>query len=115
VGPASVCGLSLPELRATLPRRVPSTHLVYHGARIVLQSVRHGSQLTFHTPVDDTNLARYLAPLDHLLTRPVNPVRQIDVERIQGQPASASPYADALRTAFDVRRDHHNLILLRRA
>jgi ATP-dependent helicase Lhr and Lhr-like helicase len=114
VDPASICGLNLPDLRATMPRRVPSTHLVYHGARIVLQSVRHGSQLTFHTPPDDTNLTRFLAPLDHLLTRPVNPVRQLEVETIQGEPASASPYADALRTTFEVRRDHHSLILLRR-
>ncbi len=114
VDPASVCGLGLADLRSTLPRRVPSTHLVYRGARLVLESIRHGSQLTFHTPPDDTYLTSYLAPLDHLLTRPVHPVRQIDVETIQGQPASASPYGDALRTVFEVRRDHHNLILLRR-
>ncbi|MDA0333748.1 MAG: helicase-related protein [bacterium] len=115
VDPASVCGLGLTDLGSTLPRRVASTHLVYHGARIVLQSVRHGSQLTFHTPAHDTNLARYLAPLDHLLTRSVSPIRQIDVETIQGEPAAGSPYADVLRTVFDVRRDHHNLILLRRS
>jgi ATP-dependent Lhr-like helicase len=112
VDPASVCGLGLADLRAGLPRRVPSTHLVYRGARLVLESVRNGNQLTFHVPPDDAELTRYLAPIDHLLRRRVNPVRQINVATIQGQPASASPYADALRTAFEVRRDHHNLILL---
>ena len=113
VDPASVCGLALPELRGTMPRRVPSTHLVYRGTRLVLESIRNGSQLTFHVAPDDVDLTRYLAPLDHLLRRPTNPIRQIDVETIQGQPASASPYADVLRTLFEVRRDHHNLILLR--
>lgn len=112
VDPASVCGLGLADLRAGLPRRVPSTHLVYRGARLVLESVRNGNQLTFHVPPNDAELTRYLAPIDHLLRRRVNPVRQINVATIQGQPASASPYADALRTTFEVRRDHHNLILL---
>jgi ATP-dependent Lhr-like helicase len=112
VDPASVCGLGLADLREALPRRVPSTHLVYHGARLVLESVRNGNQLNFHVPPDDAHLTRYLAPIDNLLRRPVNPVRQIDVATIQGQPAAASPYADALRTVFEVRRDHHNLILL---
>ena len=78
----------------------------------MLESVRNGNQLTFHLPPNDAALPRYLAPIDHLLRRRVNPVRQINVATIQGQPASASPYADALRTAFEVRRAHHNLILL---
>lgn len=114
VDPASICGLGLPAMRLGLPRRVPSNHIVYHGTRIVLQSVRNGSQLSFDAAPEDASLPRYLAPLDHLLTRPVQPVRQIDVETIQGQHASTSPYADVLRTVFDVRRDHHNLILMRR-
>ena len=111
--PASVCGLGVPDLSG-LPRRVPSTHLVYRGAALVLESARNGRQLAFHVPADDPHLLQYLAPLDHLLTRPVQPVRQLEVETIDGAPAAASPFADALRTAFDVRRDHHTLILLRR-
>jgi ATP-dependent Lhr-like helicase len=58
VDPASVCGLALPELRGTMPRRVPSTHLVYRGTRLVLESIRNGSQLTFHVAPDDADLTR---------------------------------------------------------
>jgi hypothetical protein len=67
----------------------------------------------FHVAPDDSDLTRFLAPLDHLMNRPVHPLRQIDVETIQGLPPADSPYADCLRTVFDVRRDHHGLILLR--
>jgi ATP-dependent Lhr-like helicase len=113
--PASACGLGLPDLRTLLPRRVPSTHLVYRGPELVLESNRNGRQLVFHVAPDDPRLPEFLAPLDHLLTRPQQPVRQLEVETIGGQPAAHSPYADALRTAFDTRRDHHTLILLRKA
>lgn len=102
IDPASVCGLGLADLRASLPRRVPSTHLVYRGSQIVLESTRNGSHLTFHVEPDDVQLTHFLAPLDHLLTRSFRPVRQIVVETIQGKDAAGSPFADALRTAFDV-------------
>jgi ATP-dependent Lhr-like helicase len=112
VDPASACGLGLADLQ--LPRRVASTHLAYRGPRLVFESARNGAVLTFHAEPDDSDLPRILAPLDHLLTRSWRPARQIEVETIQGEPAAGSPYADVLRTLFDVRRDHHNLILLRR-
>ena len=32
--PASVCGIRLDALKGKLPRRVPGTHLVYHGSRV---------------------------------------------------------------------------------
>ena len=111
--PASVCGLGLEDLRASLPRRVPGTHLVYHGSRLVLESHRNGKRLVFHVPPDDPRLPEYLAPLDHLLTRAREPVRQLEIETIDGGPAASSPFADILATQFDLRRDHRSLILLR--
>ena len=111
--PASACGLGLEGLRASLPRRVAGTHLVYHGSRLVLESRRHGRRLAFHVAPDDPRLPEYLAPLDHLLTRARQPVRQLEIETIDGGPAASSPFADILGTLFDLRRDHRSLILLR--
>ena len=111
--PASACGLGLEGLRSSLPPRVAGTHLVYHGSRLVLESRRNGRRLVFHAAPDDPRLPEYLAPLDHLLTRARQPVRQLEIETIDGGPAASSPFADALGTLFDLRRDHRSLILLR--
>lgn len=111
--PASACGLGLEGLRASLPRRVAGTHLVYHGPRLVLESHRNGRRLVFHVAPDDPRLPEYLAPLDHLLTRARQPVRQLEIETVDGAPAASSPFADVLGAQFDLRRDHHSLILLR--
>ncbi len=111
--PASACGLGLDGLRSSLPPRVAGTHLVYHGPRLVLESRRNGRRLVFHVPPDDPRLPEYLAPLDHLLTRARQPVRQLEIETIDGGPAASSPFADLLGAQFDLRRDHHSLILLR--
>ena len=111
--PASACGLGLEGLRASLPRRVAGTHLVYHGPRLVLESHRNGRRLVFHVAPDDPRLPEYLAPLDHLLTRARQPVRQLEIETVDGAPAASSPFADILGAHFDLRRDHHSLILLR--
>ncbi len=111
--PASACGLGLEGLRSSLPPRVAGTHLVYHGSRLVLESRRNGRRLVFHAAPDDPRLPEYLAPLDHLLTRARQPVRQLEIETIDGAPAASSPFADALGTLFDLRRDHRSLILLR--
>ena len=64
---------------------------------------------------DDSRLAEYLAPLDHLLTRTLSPLRQIEIEQINGQPAATTAYAEALQRIFEVRRDHHHLIIFRRS
>ena len=112
--PVSLCGLQLDAVRGTLPKRVPSTHLVYRGAEVVVTSLRHGRDLTFSLPPDDGDLPECLGLFRHLLTRALQPIRQIVVERINGEWASESPYLDALRIGFDARLDHHDVILLRR-
>ncbi len=112
--PASVCGLQLEALRGTLPKRVPSTHLVYRGAGVVVTSLRHGRDLTFDLPPDDPDLPTCLVVVRHLLTRSLQPIRQLVIERINGERAADSPYLDPLRTAFDLRLDHHDVILLRK-
>ena len=55
------------DLRAQLPRRVASNHLVYRGATKVLTLQQHGRVLEIGVDPDDPRLAEYLMPLDHLL------------------------------------------------
>lgn len=111
--PASMCGVQLDEIRGKLPRRLPSTHMVYHGTNLVMVSRRHGKQLDFHAPPDDPDMTRYLGPLHHLLMRPFNPLRNITVETINGQPAVSSPYLDVLRVAFETVPDYRKISLYR--
>jgi ATP-dependent Lhr-like helicase len=113
--PASLCGIQLDTIRGFLPKRVDSTHLVYRGKRLVLESRRHGNSLTFHVPPGDPHLLKYFCSLRHLLTRKFQPLRRITVETINGEKAVRSPYVDALRTSFDVIIDYKNVTLCRRA
>ncbi|MFH1568698.1 MAG: hypothetical protein ABIL09_11935, partial [Gemmatimonadota bacterium] len=72
-------------------------------------------ELTVRLEPGDPDLVASLGVLRHLQTRPLEPVRQLVVETINGEPAARSPYLDALRTAFEVRLDHLEIILLSRA
>jgi ATP-dependent Lhr-like helicase len=113
VDPASLCGIQLESIKGTLPPRVASTHLVYHGGRLVMVSKRYGRELTFRIPSEDPRLPDYLGPLHHLLTRPVQPLRRIAIETINGEPATQSPYLPALRTVFKVIVDYKSVNLSR--
>ena len=110
--PASPCGLPLEELRASLPRRVAATHLVYHGPDLVVLSARRGKALTFRVDADCEDLPRYFGFLHHLLTAPYRSSRRVVVETIDGSPASRSPYLDALRTCFEVLPDYNEVVIV---
>jgi ATP-dependent Lhr-like helicase len=111
--PASLCGIQLESLRGNFPPRLPSTHLVYHGTKLVMLSKRLGKELTFYVSPEDSSLSRYLGPLRHLLTRQFQPVRRIAIETINGEPAPQSPYVPALRAAFEVVVDYKSVNLSR--
>jgi ATP-dependent Lhr-like helicase len=113
--PASFCGIPLEGLKATLPRRVMGTHLVYHGSRLVLVSHRNGSTLTFHVSPDVSCIDEYLGVLHHLLNRKFLPMRRIVIETINEEAASRSPYLDALRRGFDVSAGHRKVTLYRKS
>ena len=109
--PASVCGIRLDALKGKLPRRLPGTHLVYHGSKLVMESRRSGKTLIFHVPENDPHLQSYLGLFHHLLTRRFQPMRRIVIETINGEDASSSPYSDALKINFDLTSDFRNLVL----
>jgi ATP-dependent Lhr-like helicase len=112
--PASPCGLAVGEVPWDLPRRVPSSHLVFHGSRLVLSSERHGRTLAVAVGPDHPLLPSYLTFLKVFLTRPVRPPRAVVVAEINGEPAAASPYRQVLASLFHATRDRTSLRLSRR-
>lgn len=112
--PASPCGLGLDDLRGRLPARLPSNHLVYHGARLVITSRRHGGELEIRVGPDHPHFDEYLGFLKVFLTRQFAPVKAIDVETINGEPAATGRYASRLRELFQVSRVRSGLRLRRR-
>ncbi len=94
--PASLCGLSLGALLG-LPSRLASTHLVYHGSRLVMLSRRSGRSLNLFTEPGDARLSDYFSLFKDILNREFNPIQKISVERINGEPALRSPYREALK------------------
>jgi ATP-dependent helicase Lhr and Lhr-like helicase len=112
--PASPCGLSIEGLPHLLPRRVPGSHVVFHGARLVVVSERRGRSLFFTAGPEDPRLPDYLGFLDAAFTRSASPARTRTIETINGEPAPESPYAAALALRFHVTRDARTLTVSRK-
>ncbi|HUK11871.1 MAG TPA: hypothetical protein VLW17_01100, partial [Thermoanaerobaculaceae bacterium] len=112
--PASPCGLALGGGPAELPRRLPTSHLVFHGTRVVVVSERRGKALTVHAGPEHPRLPEYLGFLKVMLTRQARPMRAIVVETINGAAAASSPYRALLDAAFHTTRDGSTLRLTRR-
>jgi ATP-dependent Lhr-like helicase len=109
--PASLCGIPLGPLKGNLPRRAPGTHLVYRGSMLALVSQKKGRRLDFHLSPDDPGLPSCFEFLHAMMTRKVQPLRRIVVERINGEPAGGSPYLEAFRAEFDVSVDYRKVTL----
>ncbi len=110
--PAAVSGLPVEDVDSV--RRVPTTHLVYRGADLVVISQKSARHLEIRPAPDDAHLSDCFGFLDHLLGRDARPRRAVVVERINGEHAAESPYRDVLRARFDVVVDHHRLRVGRR-
>ena len=111
--PASLCGTGLQRLKDELPPRIPGTHLVYHGTRVVIVSRRFGKDMTIHAEPDDPRLQKYLSLFRVLVSREFNPRKQISVERINGRRALESAYRQAL-VDFGFQESYKGLELWRR-
>jgi len=97
--PASLCGLDLPGLKAILPSRLSSTHVVFRGAAVVLVSRRRGRELEIRVPPDAPCLAESFSFVKVLTARDARPMSAVHVETINDEPALASPYKGALLEA----------------
>ncbi|MDX1500874.1 MAG: DEAD/DEAH box helicase [Thermoanaerobaculia bacterium] len=114
IDPAAPCGLGLEGFRGESPARLPSNHLVFHGQRLVLVSRRGGGELEIRVAADHPHLEEYLEFLKVQLTRQFDPVRAVDVETINGEPAVRSPFAAPLAGIFALTREPGALRLRRR-
>jgi ATP-dependent Lhr-like helicase len=111
--PASLCGVRLDSLKGLLPSRLPSTHLVYRGTKVVLVSRRNGSVLAFHATAGDPRMPEFLSVFKVLVGREFDPEKIITVETINGKPALESEYNGALRE-FGFSRGYKGLELVKK-
>ena len=96
--PASMCGIKLEGLPYRFPRRVSSTHLVYHGTKPVLISTKNGRELEFLVPPGSPYIADCQGFFNTLLTRDFRPVNAIRVGKVNSIPVRKSPYREALES-----------------
>jgi ATP-dependent Lhr-like helicase len=100
--PASPCALGLEGLPYSLPPRVASTHLVFHGPDLALVSRRLGRDLALRAAPRHKYLGGYLAALRHLTDRAFLPAKSLEVETVNGEPVMGSPYLeDLLEAGFE--------------
>ena len=111
--PLSLAGTPLEALRGWLPARRPTSHLVFCGAELLVSSERQGAALAIGVGPEDSRLPRALDLFRHLLGRSVDPLSRIEMERINGEPASRSPFAPLLKEEFSTVSEWDKLILLR--
>lgn len=109
--PASLCGVNLDAIKQTLPRRIRSNHLVYHGPNLVLVSQQSGKRLEIHVPPHAPDLQRYLAVFDHLVHRPARKRRGVNIETINNIVAADSSYLPAFHARFEVVIDPKQITL----
>jgi len=110
VDPASTCGLKLDNLPGNLPSRLPSTHLVYHGNKLVLVSRRGGRSLRIFVSPESPHLTEYLDFFKTLVARDYKPEKAIRVESINDLEVNLSTYCDEL-CRFGFVKDYKTLTL----
>lgn len=110
--PASPAGLGLGIHGDDLPRRIPSTYLVYEGEKLILTLAKRGRELTFLVPPDAVK-PEHLQVIDHLCYRSFEPVRSLKIEIINHEAATTSPYLNPIEQAFTLFRDHKAVVIQR--
>lgn len=108
--PASLCGVGITGLPYRLPPRIPSNHLVFEGASLLLVSHRNGRELEILVPPEDPRAVSCIEALRTLTARKVAPVGTLKVESVNGTPARSSPYAEAFQAA-GFERDYRGFYL----
>ncbi|MEE8523330.1 MAG: DEAD/DEAH box helicase [Thermoanaerobaculia bacterium] len=112
--PASLCGVDVEGLKSELPARHQTTHLVYHGTRLVMVSKRRGRELDVRVDAGHPHLVDYFEVLKVLLTRDFLPLKSIEIETVNGEPARDSPYCAVLGEIFRLTRDVRSVKLWKR-
>jgi len=94
--PASLAGVDVEGLKAYLPTRLSTTHIVFEGSSVVLVSRRRGKDLEVRVAPGDLRVADHLAFFRVLTERDVRPLGAIHVETINKEPALQSVYRSRL-------------------
>lgn len=109
--PASLCGVDLEGLKGSLPARRPTTHVVYQGMDLVLVSQRLGKAIDIHVAAEHPRLVDYFEVFKVLLCRDVQPLSNIEIETINGEPAISSPYRARFDEVFRVQGETRSIRL----
>jgi ATP-dependent Lhr-like helicase len=112
VDPASPCGIGLEELRPMFPHRLLTTHLVFHGKKLVLVSKKNGKELTFNVEPKHPRIPDYLEFFKILISREFQPLKYISVETVNEEPVLDSPYKEVLRD-FGFKKDYKAMALMK--
>lgn len=111
--PASLCGIPLEELKPALPHRLATTHLVFHGRRLILVSRKNGRELTIDIPPHHPRILECLEFFKVLIAREFLPLKRVELETINNEPALNSPYKDPL-IRFGFQKDYKSLTLIKK-
>jgi ATP-dependent Lhr-like helicase len=111
--PASVCGIGLDELRPAFPHRLATTHLVFHGKKLVLVSKKNGKEIVFHVEPGHPRIGEYMEFFKVLVGREFQPVKYISVETVNCEPVSGSPYKEAMKS-FGFQKDYKSMVLMKK-
>ncbi len=112
VDPASPCGIGLDELKPLLPHRLPTTHLVFHGKKLVLVSKKNGKELVFNIEPGHPGIPACLEFFKILIGREFQPLKYISVETVNDEPVLDSPYKQALHD-FGFKKDYKAMTLMK--
>jgi ATP-dependent helicase Lhr and Lhr-like helicase len=95
--PASLCGSGMGDLFKNLPSRLPTTHLVYKGRKLLLVSHSLGIRLDFRVSEQESDVLLALDQLKELI--PWGIVTSIKVREINGVDIFESPYLDSFKNS----------------
>ncbi len=90
--PASLCSLAIPALAKKFPKRLVSSHLLYHGTELVMISRKNGFELECFFSTDNPHRFRYIDQFKELALRQYRPIFPLAVQFINAKPVQTSEY-----------------------
>ncbi|HEX2959253.1 MAG TPA: DEAD/DEAH box helicase [Chitinispirillaceae bacterium] len=101
--PASLCSVPLQSIKSTLPPRLPSTSLIYHGIQLIVISYKNGRELECRFSGNDPDVITIFQYLSQLAQSGVSPMSSRKIEIINGKSVFESEFAECFLKAGFVR------------
>jgi len=108
--PASPAGVEIEGLEYPLCARSVNNRLYFKGASLIAISTKNGKELQIFVEADDTDMAQLIDLFKIPRTRNVLPLNKVLVEKINGQTAAHSDYAECFK-ALGFVNDRGKLVL----